>query len=297
MPTWFISLIIVVGWLSSSHAVLSCVKWDSNMGATYDLTEAVRQSNEQNYMVTDGDIPCTHAVEKNYTYYFNVCGTVTAGLPSSCNHVPDLNVAGAVQLDLDLGSVPPVPDCRVVGEYSTNKFEIRVLDPTDPTKGLQLEYEGGEKCTHGGYRTFNIDMPCANAFNPRPSSAYELKHCAYTTTIPSIYGCPLECPVANRHLCGGHGECSYDQDLQQARCFCFKGHSGDDCNDRTDAAEDLNYSPALLGLIITLFVIIAFLVAGIVLLIKQVQAYKDDMSHYQMLKGDEGEGADVGGDV
>jgi len=238
-------------------------------------------------MVTDGDIPCTPDVEKNYTYFFNVCGVVTGGLPPACNNVPDLNVAGAVQIDLDLMGNPPVPDCRVVGEYTSNKFEIRTLNPQDPTKGLQIEYEGGEVCHSGAYRVFNINMVCANNLNPRPSSAYELTHCAYTITIPSIYGCPLECPVANRALCGGNGQCSYDLDLQQARCFCYKGFTGNDCNDKTTDGEDLNYSPALLGLIVTLFVIIGFLVAGIVLLIKQVQAYKDDMSHYQMLKGDE----------
>ena len=28
------------------------------------------------YAITDGDIPCTVAVEQNYTYYFDVCQEV-----------------------------------------------------------------------------------------------------------------------------------------------------------------------------------------------------------------------------
>ena len=52
-----------------------------------------------------------------------------------------------------------------------------------------------------------------------------------------------------------------------------------------DAAEPLNYSPALLGLIITLFVIIALLVCGVFVMIKQVGAYRDDIANYQVLKG------------
>lgn len=229
---------------------------------------------------------------------------------SSCNHLQlpthrkylkklTLNITSssptysAVQIDWDLQSNPPVPDCRVVGEYTSTKFEVRLLDLSDPSAGIQLEYEGGEKCTHGGFRTFNIDMPCADRLNPRPSSAYELKHCAYTSTLPSIYGCPLECPVADRRLCGGHGLCKYDEDEAAARCFCFDGWKGKDCNDKKgDSSDDLNYSPALLGLIVTLFVIIGFLVAGIVMLIRQVQAYKEDVTHYQMLGGgDENDGA------
>ena len=42
---------------------------------------------------------------------------------------------------------------------------------------------------------------------------------------------------------------------------------------------------ALLGLIITLFVIIGALVAAVVLMIRQVAAYREDVSNYQILKG------------
>jgi hypothetical protein len=53
--------------------------------------------------------------------------------------------------------------------------------------------------------------------------ALELSPCEYTITMPSVYGCPLECPVSNRRLCGGNGHCAYDPDKSAARCFCNKG--------------------------------------------------------------------------
>ena len=60
------------------------------------------------------------------------------------------------------------------------------------------------------------------------------------------------------------------------------------------STESLNYSPALLGLIITLFIIILLLIAGIGLMIKQIAAYKEDMTNYQVLKsGEDLEGASL----
>jgi hypothetical protein len=100
--------------------------------------------------------------------------------------------------------------------------------------------------------------------------------------MPSIYGCPLECPVTNRHLCSGNGHCAYDWDRVGARCYCNHGWTGADCSD-SDGSQGLNYSPAILGLSATLFFIVVLLVAGIFLMIQQVKAYRDDMTHYQML--------------
>lgn len=50
-------------------------------------------------------------------------------------------------------------------------------------------------------------------------------------------------------------------------------------------ANSLNYSPALLGLIITLFIIVLLLIGSIALMIKQISAYKDDMTNYAALSG------------
>lgn len=62
------------------------------------------------------------------------------------------------------------------------------------------------------------------------------------------------------------------------------GYSGKACTSKAHSSseDDLNYSPALLGLIITLFVIIALLVGGIFLMIRQLAAYKEDITNYQV---------------
>lgn len=51
------------------------------------------------------------------------------------------------------------------------------------------------------------------------------------------------------------------------------------------SGNTLNYSPAILGLTITLFIIVLLLIGSIYLMIKQIAAYKEDISNYQVLKG------------
>jgi hypothetical protein len=220
-------------------------------------------------------------VEQNFTYYFNICGTVTGNIPSACSSLAGLNVAGAIQIDKRIESDPNDDFCFMVGSYSDSITSMALLDQQDPSKGVYLTYYGAY-CNHpSSQRRFRIELQCADRMNPIPTHALEYEHCAYTITIPSIYGCPLECPVAERHLCAGNGHCAYDSDKGAARCFCNHGYTGSACTLK-EQEESLNYSPTLLGLIITLFVIIGTLVAGILLMIRQLSAYKEDLTNYQV---------------
>lgn len=233
----------------------------------------------------DGDLPCTTAIEQNYTYMFNICGTVADGVPKECAAVSGISSAGAVQIN-KRGTISEDDDyCYVAGTYSESSTLISLIDQGDPTLGLKITYLGNY-CSGGDQRKFMIELQCADKMSPIPTHALEYAHCEYTITVPSVYGCPMECPVSNRHLCGGNGHCAYDTDKSSARCFCNKGYSGDDCaSGSSSSGDDLNYSPALLGLIITLFVIIALLVGSIMFMFKQIKAYKEDMANYQVLKG------------
>lgn len=237
-------------------------------------------------MITDGDIPCTKSVEKNFTYVFNVCGPVAAGIPEACRDRVKPS-SGALQVNFNDISSPADDWCYAVGDYEDGETQLQLLDHSDPTKGVFLEYEGDICKSTNKQRRFRIEMPCADRLNPAPTSALELEHCVYTIVMPSVYGCPTECPVAERKLCGGNGHCHYDFDSNSAHCFCNKGYSGRDCMEPTASGEELNYSPALLGLIITLFIIIALLGAGLGLMIRQVTAYRDDVANYHTLKGDD----------
>jgi hypothetical protein len=69
--------------------------------------------------------------------------------------------------------------------------------------------------------------------------------------------------------------------------FFFPGYFGSDCTQSSSSSTSLNYSPALLGLIITLFIIVVLLIAGIAFMVKQMNAYQEDLANYQVLKGSE----------
>ena len=114
-----------------------------------------------------------------------------------------------------------------MGKYNEASTKVELLDQEDPTKGMALTYHGAY-CVDGTQRQFRIELQCADKLSPVPTHALEYEHCVYTITMPSVYGCPLECPVANRELCGGNGHCAYDDDKSSARCFCNKGMS--DCS-------------------------------------------------------------------
>lgn len=153
---------------------------------------------------------------------FNVCGAVSGYLPDACKTVSNVNTAGALQINRR-GTVETSDDwCYVAGQYSSSTTKVALLKNDDPTKGITVSYFGNP-CSNGKQRQFNIELSCADKLSPVPLHALEYEACVYTISMPSVYGCPLECPVANRHLCGGNGHCSYDTDKLSARCFCNKG--------------------------------------------------------------------------
>lgn len=147
-----------------------------------------------------------------------------SSIPTQCKNVAGALTAGALQINTK-GTFDTTDDyCYVVGKYSDVSTKLVLLDQEDPTKGIRLSYYG-ENCHDGTQRQFNIEMSCADKLNPVPTHALEYTHCVYTITMPSVYGCPMECPVSNRHLCGGNGHCAYDDDKGAARCFCNNGKS------------------------------------------------------------------------
>lgn len=267
-----------------------CSTFDSNMGATFDLTDLYRAPDQPPYQVTDGDIPCTtNKIEPNYTYIFNVCGTINSQVPDAC--LSKKSYAGAVQIN-QRGTIDPTDDwCYLAGKYEESSTKLTLLSQDDPTKGLALTYYG-DACSNHKQRQFRLELVCADKLAAVPTSALEYEACSYTVTMPSVYGCPLECGVANRHLCGGNGHCSYDEDSASARCFCNHGFTGSACADPVQAAG-INYSPALLGLIITLFIIVILLAGSLIYMIRQMNAYKEDIANYQVLKGGDDENAVV----
>jgi hypothetical protein len=156
---------------------------------------------------------------------FNVCGAVASGIPSACATVTGIGKAGALQIDARVLSDPSDDYCFLAGVYGDSSTKVSLLDQEDPSKGISVTYYGSYCHTPMVQRKFRIELECADKLSPIPTSALEFDHCSYTVTMPSVYGCPLECPIANRALCGGNGHCSYDVDKGAARCFCNHGAS------------------------------------------------------------------------
>lgn len=279
-----ILLVCMLSLVALIWGAFDCEKYDSFMGATFDLTDMRRSPGDPSYYVEDGDLPCTEQVEQNFTYIFNVCGAIGGRIPEKCKELAGLSSAGALQVNTHEDNDDSDDWCYVVGNYAKETTSIDLLNHDDPTAGLSLTYSGS-LCSRGDQRKFIMEMPCADKLNPIPTHALEYSHCVYTITIPSVYGCPLECPIARRHLCGGNGHCAYDDDKSSARCFCNRGYTGSDCTRSIE--ETSNYSPALLGLIITLFIIVCCLAIGLLFMVRQISAYKDDLAHYEVLKGGE----------
>ncbi len=119
--------------------------------------------------------------------------------------------------------------CHRLNSNSTDRAWA-LVDPVDPTRGVTLTYLHGDSCGHGISRELEITFLCADVYSNQPSTRVtEVSTCRYELAFESVFGCPLECPFANRKLCGGHGVCGIDTDLGAPRCFCDAQHTGTDC--------------------------------------------------------------------
>lgn len=269
----------------SCSRCFECGLYNTNMGSSFDLRDVSRSPDEPSY-IANPTSPCSINVQQsNFTYMFNICGVLAAGLPVTCSSLSDIRKAAAVRVD---SSTNP-SECVIAGLYSETSSKVQLLDQDDPTKGISVIYYG-DYCRDppSVQMKFVINMECSDKLNPLPTQAYESGHCEHKITIPSIYGCPLECPVTSRRLCGGNGHCHYDTDVGSAKCFCNEGYYGADCSSSSDKTDFMSgYTSALMGLIVTLLVIIGVLVGGVVVLVRQISAFKEDVENYRALQDDD----------
>lgn len=245
----------------------------------------------------DGDIPCTANVEKNYTYYFNVCNGISGQLPANCR-----TAEAALQVD-ERGTTASADDnCYVVGRYSSSDAQtssFSLISDSDPSKGVRLTYTG-DNCDHDANgaqtptpRKFHLDFRCADTPVTVPTHALEYRHCEYTVDMPSQFGCPVECPVRDRRLCSGRGHCGYDYDARRPMCFCNDGFAGEACEMTTAEAEGGDgggASAAVTGIIVMLFLMSIVMAAALFFMARQVQAYRNDASNYMALRSGDEEG-------
>jgi len=272
-------LLVVLG------ADVSCV-W-SNSGATFDLRPlTVSQQTSKSYYILDGDIPCTPETEPSFSYVWNLCAPVTsASVPGACSNMGKSGVA-LQYLQLDSFS-----DCYIIGRYDATRDDshFRLLEPSDPTKGVSLIYATGERCDpkdpKGAMRSTTIDVQCANT-KTMVLSANSPGACQYHLSMKSYYACPVQCPVTDNGLCNSHGHCAYDSNKKTPYCYCNDGWYGADCSSTTApkpaATSAFDGRSVQIGLMVTLLVVMLAMIGALVFMSWKVQQYRKD-AHFNAI--------------
>jgi len=105
----------------------------------------------------------------------------THSLPTAC---ADIKVAAAVQFDGN-------NTCLSLGQYTKSRDDtyFSLIDATDPSKGLVINYKYGGLCASGQLSTVNIEVQCAN-IKYKVISAMESSSCNHDIVMKSQYGCP-----------------------------------------------------------------------------------------------------------
>jgi hypothetical protein len=82
-------------------------------------------------------------------------------------------------------------ECNVIGHYDPLRDDTSytLLDGADPSKGISMTYQFGQKCPNGKLRSSTIDVMCENV-KAVIDSANEPSECNYHLVLRSQYGCP-----------------------------------------------------------------------------------------------------------
>jgi len=143
---------------------------------------------------------------------------------------------------------------------------LQLIDPLDPSRGLELTYLSGDRCSSSDprvkdlRRTFTIRFLCADRIGELPNARVsEIDTCSYFLQFKTVYGCPRECGFAGRQMCGGHGLCALDSSTNRPRCFCNEGKSGLFCTEGVVATPNRQCDSicvALAFVVVLLFLLI-----------------------------------------
>ncbi len=144
---------------ATTHADVACV-WNSHTGANFDLRPLTKTGKDKSYLIVDGDIPCTPEIEPSYSYVWNFCAKVTKeSLPTICSSIHQ--EAAALQY---LERADGYHECDVIGNYDDLRDDThyKLIDTNNPTKGVMVTYQFGDKCPSGLLRSATIDVYCEN---------------------------------------------------------------------------------------------------------------------------------------
>lgn len=265
-------ILSVLAFLVSSIRATPCV-WQSPEGLTYDLRPLTRIGEQKSYYILDGDLACTVEEEPSFSYTWNFCTIVTdESLPGACVNEGKNGVA-LQYLESGKDSF-----CFIIGRFDGSHPDMSILDASDPSKGVRLEYPSGESCTNGDFRRTLIDVKCVNA-GTKVLHAVSDQPCQYRVTMESIYGCPKQCASTSNGMCDNHGHCGFDHMLKASYCYCNEGHYGDACENHTDLDKQSTWTAhsMQIGFILTLIVVTLFLVWVVVSMKAKIQVPRSDL--------------------
>jgi hypothetical protein len=246
------------------------------------------------YQVDDSS---NNAGSSNFTYYISVCSNLDPikDLPASttifvpaqgvtipaCNitfpgsgiypQTPNYGPAPAFQFNQVPGATPPDACHRLGAPVSQNNEIFGLYDTSNPSRGVSLQYTGGDSCGGTGgigkYRSLKLWLLC-DPLQPSGVPDNELileapGSCLYEIFVRTTYGCPAECPIASGSaaVCNNHGFCEFDNVLKTSKCFCNDGYGGSDCSAPTQPTGGLSTVGGLLiAVCLFLFGTLGFLV-------------------------------------
>jgi hypothetical protein len=221
------------------------------------------------YAVNDAS---NNAGSINYTYFFNVCAnvdplqlnyqaalpcnTTCGGVGSGCDPVLGPFASGpspAFQYN-NVPGMTSIEKCHRLGAPLTpgapsNPLQYGLYDVTNPSRGLYMQYTGGDSCGGGpNLRSLKLWLLCDPGASGDISKELVVEapgSCVYEIFVRTPYGCPAECAVnkdanGNTVLCNNHGFCEFDPIASNSRCFCNDGYGGSDCSPISAASSGLS---------------------------------------------------------
>lgn len=157
----------------------------------------MRTNNDKSYAIDDlqhTTCPEEKHQEGKFHYDLNFCGDVTsASLNRACQVAKVDGSGGGVLQSFYLSDA--ISFCKIIGRYDPTYDDtfFTLLDTTDPSAGVQLNYVHGDICGNitetFKERESKIDIICRNT-EGRFLSAQEPVTCQYHLQFESYHGCP-----------------------------------------------------------------------------------------------------------
>jgi hypothetical protein len=91
--------------------------------------------------------------------------------------------------------------------------------------------------------------------------------------------------VTSNGLCNSHGHCNFDPAVDQPRCFCNEGYSGDNCATRSTSSSPYDGLSVQLGLMATLLVVALILIGVMGYMAYRIKGFREEQKYGSLSTG------------